>query len=89
METKNFPNRLKEYRHINGLSQKQVGFLLGFKNTSRIAEWEKGIAFPSILNLLKLSLIYHKLVNDLYFDLMQEYKKEIAQRETKLFSSKH
>jgi DNA-binding XRE family transcriptional regulator len=88
METIKFPNRLKEYRQINGLSQKQVAFLLGFKNTARIAEWEKGTAFPGILNLLKLSLIYHTLVNDLYFDLLQEFKEDLTQKQEVLFVSK-
>jgi transcriptional regulator with XRE-family HTH domain len=87
METNRFPNRLKNCRNIHGYTQKQIGNLLGFKNTDRISQWEKGLAMPSALNLLKLSIIYRTLVNDFYFDLLQEYKTELTHKTDTLFAS--
>lgn len=89
MEKNYFPNRLKNYRNIHGYTQKQVAFMLGYKNADRISQWEKGLAMPSALNLLKLSVIYHTLVNDFYFDLLEEYKTDIANKIDTLFVSKH
>jgi transcriptional regulator with XRE-family HTH domain len=87
METR-FPNRLKEYRDIYGLSQKDVAFLLGIKGSTRIGQWERGVKTPCMTHLLKLSLIYRALVNDLYFDLLQEYKDTISQKQEQLFTRK-
>jgi DNA-binding XRE family transcriptional regulator len=88
METNSFPNRLKEYRDIHGLSQKDVAYLLGIKGQTRIGQWEKGVKTPSMTHLLKLSIIYRALVNDLYFDLLQEYRETISQKLQDLLAGK-
>ncbi|MDB5226639.1 MAG: helix-turn-helix transcriptional regulator [Bacteroidota bacterium] len=84
METIRFPNRLKKHRDIQGYTQKQIAFMLGFKNAARIGQWEKGLALPSIINLLKLSVIYSAFINDFYIDLLQEYKPHIIQKKETL-----
>lgn len=85
METKRFPNRLKQFRDIVGLTKKDVSFMLGFKNANRITRWERGDASPGIAHLVRLSLIYGVLINELYFDLLQEAKKDIASKRELLF----
>jgi transcriptional regulator with XRE-family HTH domain len=84
METIRFPNRLKKHRDIHGYSQKEIAFMLGFKNAARIGQWEKGLALPSIINLLKLSVIYSAFINDFYFDLLQEYKPKVVSKKEAL-----
>lgn len=66
-----------------GYSQKEVAALLGFESTSRISRWEKGEAMPSVKNLLKLSVLYATLPNELYFDLWQDAKSDIQKRRNK------
>lgn len=66
-----------------GYSQKEVATFLGFESTSRISRWEKGEAMPSVKNLLKLSVLYATLPNELYFDLWQEVKGDVQKRKNK------
>lgn len=75
------PNRLRKYRLHFGYEQTEVAFLLGIKSHARISEWEQGITKPSLDNLLQLSIIYRTLPDELYYDLRQEFVKDLAERE--------
>lgn len=78
---KRIPNHLRKHRTLIGYSQKEVAFLLGFENTNRISRWEKGLAVPGMINLLKLSIIYRTFPNELYFDLLLKLRHDILQKE--------
>jgi transcriptional regulator with XRE-family HTH domain len=54
----NIQNKLKEFRLKANLSQRDVAEKLGFESHNRICRWEKGIAYPSVPNLFKLSDLY-------------------------------
>lgn len=60
-----------------GYSQKEVARLLGHKDTTMLSRWEKGKSMPSARNLLKLSIIYRTLADQLYFDLILEERSAI------------
>ena len=64
-----------------GYRQKDVAALLGFENTRRIGQWEKGLAFPNLFNLLKLSIIYRTFPNELYFDVLLELRHDVLGKE--------
>lgn len=49
-----------------GLRQIDVAHLLGFKSEDRISRWEKGNAYPHIINLFKLANIYQVKAEELY-----------------------
>ena len=66
------PNSLKKYRDRMGYSQKEVARILGFKSAGRLSRWERGLAMPSVENLLKLSFLYSTLPAQLYSDHWQE-----------------
>jgi len=66
------PNSLKEHRKLMGYSQSGVMRKLKLKSTAMISRWEKGEIMPSSDNLLKLSLLYKTLVNELYFERGKE-----------------
>jgi transcriptional regulator with XRE-family HTH domain len=72
------PNYLRNYRKLNGYSQKYVASRLGLRSIAIISRWEKGVTRPGIENLLKLSLLYSTLIDQLYFDLREEMKGELA-----------
>jgi transcriptional regulator with XRE-family HTH domain len=79
------PNRLRKHRRLRGLTQRQVAQLLGVRHANRISQWEKGLAMPDSLNLIKLAAIYRTYPNDLYFELYQEAKQELMNLEGRLF----
>jgi transcriptional regulator with XRE-family HTH domain len=90
---RHIPNRLRKFRKISGYSQTDVMKLLGFKSTNRISRWEKGLAFPSVENLLKLSILYRTLADQLYPDLRNKFIQELSVKQKALFknikSNKH
>lgn len=61
-----YPNRLKEFRKMKGLTLEQVAVLMGKKCEDRLSEWERGLHMPNVTNLLKLSGIYGVSTNDIY-----------------------
>ncbi len=64
-----------------GYKQKDVALILGHKSSTRLSQWEKGIALPSVINLLKLSFIYRTLPNELYPNLTQKIEDELTANE--------
>jgi transcriptional regulator with XRE-family HTH domain len=79
-----FQNRLRKHRRIMGYSQKHVAWLLGFKNTSSICRWEKGVAMPNVENLLKLSYLYRTLCDELYYDFSITFRRALRDKEKEL-----
>lgn len=59
-------NKLKELRIKQGLTQKQVAEILKLDCENRISRWEKGLAMPSIKNLIRLSKIYGVTLSEIY-----------------------
>jgi transcriptional regulator with XRE-family HTH domain len=69
---KNIPNNLKKFRTLMGYSQEDVHKKLGLKTRSVITKWESGTRMPGGENLLKLSVLYKTLANELYYTLTKE-----------------
>lgn len=74
---RNIPNRLRKHRILAGYSQKDVADILGMKSTSRISKWEQGTALPSLEYLLKLSILYHVLCDELYYNHRTKFCDEL------------
>ncbi len=62
----NVQNKLKEFRLKSNLTQQAVAEKLGHSSHNRICRWEKGVAFPSVENLFKLSSVYEVRPDELY-----------------------
>lgn len=77
-------NRHKVSRLDAGYRLKDVAWLLGLKDSSLVSRWESGKSIPSVENLLKLSIIYRKLPNALYWDWFLELRTGIVRREHRL-----
>lgn len=77
-----FVNSLLKYRKLMRYKQKEVAKLLQLHDTSQLCRWEKGIALPNTINLLKLSIIYRTFPNELYFSLLVELRHELIKMET-------
>ncbi len=70
IEYKNIPNSLRKFRKANGYSQKRVAVLLGIRNPGMISRWETGSRLPSPVNMFRLAIVYHTMVDALYSDLI-------------------
>jgi transcriptional regulator with XRE-family HTH domain len=82
---KAIPNCLRKYRRISRFKQKQVAKMLGFKTASRISRWEKGYCLPSVVNLLKLSILYRTMPDTLFLDLTRKLREVIREQGEKVF----
>ena len=71
-----------------GFSQHEVRERLRLESISMISRWERGITMPSGENLLKLSLLYKTLVNQLYYELSKELQIELFPEERKTRAQK-
>lgn len=69
-------------------SQKRVAHFMGFKRTNGLSRYEHGSKLPSLVNALKLELIYRTPVAFLFADLYQKLKKEIRSKEERLKADK-
>jgi len=71
-----------------GYSIKEVAGLLHIRCSNRLSRWEKGIAMPSLKNALKLGLLYHTLIEQLYEEYRRDMKTALFEREQKLHTLK-
>jgi transcriptional regulator with XRE-family HTH domain len=71
-------NNLREMRKNSGMRQIDVAALIGHVNPDRISNWEKGFAFPSVMNLFRLSAIYGVAPEQLYTELQISISQEIS-----------
>lgn len=80
-----FPNALRLHRQTLGLTQRQVAALLDLHDTVPVSQWEKGVKLPNSINLIKLSLIYHTVPNELYHELFQDFRETLQVKEFEQF----
>lgn len=64
MDNNNIANRIVELRNKQGLSQKQLGDMLGVSNKA-VSKWENGESMPKTSTMLKLAEIFEIDVNEL------------------------
>lgn len=76
-------NLLKRYRLLYGYSQRDIARKLGIQSTTIVGRWELGQTYPDLKNLIKLSIIYKTLVDQLYPGLRSEIVKDYEEREKK------
>ena len=75
------PNYLRKYRKAAGFTQRQVARILGFKDTSMISRWEKGVCLPKLETIFKLAVIYRTMVEALFIDLLRGIRIAVHKRE--------
>jgi len=73
---------------MHGYKQEEVMRFLGLRSMNRISLWEKGIVMPSAGNLFKLSILYHALVDQLYYEHIKDMKRTMLEK-TKLLEGLH
>lgn len=83
-KTKRIKNSLWAARRKMGFSQKRVARALGLKKASVLSRYECGTRVPSLVNALKLEIVYRTPVAFLFADLYVELREKIRQREESL-----
>jgi len=48
------------------------------KKANLISEWERGFITPNLDNLLKLCVLYQTLIEELYFERLQQCRKDVV-----------
>jgi transcriptional regulator with XRE-family HTH domain len=62
-----FPNRIREYRVRAGITQEQLGKLIG-RGRDAVSAWERGLNLPSIPKLMRMAKVLGTLSESLYMD---------------------
>lgn len=62
---------------MHGYSQRDLARMLRMKSSTLISQWEKGITLPTLDTLLKLCVVYNTLIEELYFERLQEHRNEL------------
>jgi transcriptional regulator with XRE-family HTH domain len=63
-----FPNRIREYRLKAGITQRELGALLGL-GRSVVSAWERGRILPTLPNVFRLAKALDTLAESLYLGL--------------------
>ena len=77
-------NFIRLYRKKQGLTQKELASLLGFKSSSSISNYERGKKMPGLEVLLKLEIACRTPGAFLYRTHYLKLKKELRQKEEEL-----
>lgn len=81
-------NSLRKHRKMQGYSIKEVASILDIRCANRLSRWEKGISMPNLKNVMKLSLLYHTFIEQLYEGFREELKRPLFDREQQLTALK-
>lgn len=76
-EGRHISNRLRKHRRILGCTHEQMAKKLGLNNAKQYSRWERGIAQPSLRNLLRLGLVFKTLIEELFFEEREIEKEEL------------
>lgn len=71
---RNVPNKIREYRKAQGLTQTQLAHILGFKDKTWISHWESGNTLPNLVSAVRLSFFLNIPMNDLFDGLTERVK---------------
>ena len=73
-------NHLLSYRKRSALSQKDVAFLLGVQNSSKVCNHERFTQEPCLQTALAYEAIYQKPVSELFPGLFENIQAEVKAR---------
>lgn len=76
----NPPNRQRNFRNDEKLTQSEVAFLLDIKNAGRVSEWENELSNPGLEHSITLGLIYHRQIEDIYYELRKRLLSKLEVR---------
>lgn len=82
------PKRLPQYLHTHrkrmGLSQREVGTLLGLRDGSKVSRYERGVRLPPLLTTIGLAIIFRAPLQELFGGRYDRIERDIACRARRL-----
>jgi len=72
--------KLKSHRKRSGLTQEELGFLLGLKKHSTVSRYEAGDRDPDLRTALAYKLLFDSDLRELFPGLFGEIRAEVARR---------
>jgi len=73
-------NYLKTYRKRSGLSQNEIGYLLGCQNATRVSRYERFKRKPALETALACRAIFGVSVEDLFAGAYQKVERKTSKR---------
>src|SRR2546428_3910907 len=73
-------NYLRMYRRRAGLSQKEMAFLLGCREESKVSRYERRIRHPNLKTLAAYEAIFGVATRDLFAGVFEKVDKNILKR---------
>lgn len=73
-------NCLRKYRKESGLKQTEVAKILHLQSTAIISRWEQGVSVPSVVNALRLAVLYRTMMDAFFMDMRWSVRKEFERR---------
>ncbi len=80
MASHQLENYLKTYRRKSGLTQREVAFLLGWKNGAQLSRYEKHHTLPPLRTALAYEAIFKIPVTELFAGIRNSVDRDIATR---------
>lgn len=80
MTTPQLTNYLRTYRKRSGLTQNEVGYLLGCVNGSQVSRYEHHRRIPNLETALTYEAIFRAPVRDLFAGLFGEVERKMLKR---------
>src|SRR6266852_154317 len=82
-------NYLRSYRKQSGLTQDEVGFLLGRRNGAQVSRYEKRHRLPPLETALACEAIFGVPVSELFAGVRQAVGRDILKRRLELRARLH
>src|SRR3989442_15204812 len=73
-------NYLRTYRKRSGLSQKEMAFLLGCREESKVSRYERRVRLPNLQTALAYRVIFGVPVHDLFAGIFEKVEKVTVKR---------
>ena len=80
MATLRQQNYLRSHRRKSGLTQEEVGFLLGYRNGELVSRYEKRRRLPTLGTALACEAIFGVPISELFADVREAREKDIRKR---------
>src|SRR5438309_12044963 len=84
MASHQLENYLKTFRRKSGLTQREVAFLLGWKNGAQLSRYEKRHTLPPLRTALAFEAIFKVPLAELFSGLRESVGRETSERIEKL-----
>ncbi len=78
------PNYLRTYRKRSGLSQREVGFLLGARYGTHVSRYERFTRLPPLPSAIALGLVFHAPLNVLFAGTLRAAEQDTVRRIARL-----